>query len=99
VVEDWNLGSLFANPFNSGVSVVQIPIAGQYVVIQGFDQGGPSYYPDLPPGLNTLEQMDAEHGARTRITAGTGAARHLSASDDDVTPRPGSGWAPRPGSG
>ena len=54
--------SSYLNPFNTDTSVVQRPIAGQYVVIQGFDQGGLSHYPDLPPGLNTLQQMDAEHG-------------------------------------
>ncbi|MCG2738731.1 MAG: proprotein convertase P-domain-containing protein, partial [Syntrophaceae bacterium] len=62
LVDSWNLMSAYVNPFNTDTSVVQRPIAGQYVVIQGFDGGAQSYYPDLPPELNTLKEMDAEHG-------------------------------------
>jgi len=62
LVDDWNLISSHVNPFNTDTSVVQRPIEGQYVVIQGFDQGGHSYYPDLPPGVNTLKDVDGEHG-------------------------------------
>jgi subtilisin-like proprotein convertase family protein len=62
LVESWNLMSTYVNPFNTDASVVQRPITGQYVVIQGFDGGGQSYYPDLPPAVNTLKDMDAEHG-------------------------------------
>ena len=70
LVESWNLVSTYVNPFNTDASVVQRPIEGQYVVIQGFDSGAPqSYYPDLPPGVNTLKDMDAEHGYWIKATA------------------------------
>lgn len=62
LVESWNLMSSYVNPFNTDTSVVQRPIEGQYVVIQGFNGGGQSYYPDLPPQVNTLKDIDAEHG-------------------------------------
>ncbi len=62
LVKSWNLMSAYVNPFNTAASVVQLPIHGQYVVIQGFDGGAQSYYPDLPPAVNTLKDMDAEHG-------------------------------------
>jgi hypothetical protein len=58
----WNLVSSYVNPFNTRASVVQRPIEGQYVVIQSFDGGAQSYYHDLPPAVNTLQEMDAEHG-------------------------------------
>jgi hypothetical protein len=70
LVESWNLMSTYVNPFNTDASVVQLPIAGQYVVIQGFDQGAQSYYPDLPPAVNTLKDMDAEHGYWIKASAG-----------------------------
>jgi hypothetical protein len=62
LLESWNLMSAYVNPFTTDASVVQRPIHGQYVVIQGFDGGAQSYYPDLPPEVNTLKEMDAEHG-------------------------------------
>jgi hypothetical protein len=62
LIESWNLMSAYINPLNPNASVVQRPIAGQYVVIQGFDGGAQSYYPDLPPEVNTLKEMDAGHG-------------------------------------
>ena len=62
LVESWNLMSTYVNPFNTDASVVQIPISGTYVVIQGFDGEARSYYPDVPPEVNTLKDMDAEHG-------------------------------------
>ncbi len=68
LVESWNLVSTYVNPFNTDASVVQRPIEGQYVVIQGFDEeGAKSYYPDLPPEVNTLEDMDGEHGYWVKI--------------------------------
>ena len=54
--------SAYVNSFITDTSVVQRPIEGQYVVIQGFDGGTRSYYPDLPPEVNSLKEMDAEHG-------------------------------------
>ncbi len=72
LVESWNLMSSYVNPFNTNASVVQIPIAGQYVVIQGFDGGGQSYYPDLPPAVNTLKDMDGEHGYWVKVKGAGG---------------------------
>jgi len=79
LLESWNLMSAYVNPFNPNASVVQRPIAGQYVVIQGFDGGAQSYYPDLPPEVNTLKEMDAEHGYWIKAV-GTG---QLSDGDED----------------
>jgi len=73
LVEGWNLISSYVNPFTTDASVVQLPISGTYVVIQGFDQGAQSYYPDLPPQVNTLKDIDAEHGYWVKTTAGTTA--------------------------
>jgi len=70
LVESWNLMSTYVNPFNTDTSVVQIPISGTYVVIQGFDGEAQSYYPDLPPEVNTLKDVDGEHGYW--IKTGTG---------------------------
>jgi len=67
LVESWNLMSTYVNPFNTNASVVQLPIAGQYVVIQGFEQEAQSYYPDLPPAVNTLKDVDAEHGYWVKV--------------------------------
>ncbi len=54
--------SSYVNPINTDVTVVQRPISGTYFVIQSYDQAGLSYYPHLPPELNTLHDIDAEHG-------------------------------------
>jgi len=53
------------------VSTVQRPIAGKYFVIQGFDQGALSYYPSLPPQINTLKTVDAMHGYWIKTTVTT----------------------------
>ncbi len=71
LIESWNLMSSYVNPFNTDASVVQRPISGTYVVIQGFDGGAQSYYPDLPPEVNSLKDMDAEHGYWIKANAGT----------------------------
>ena len=72
LAESWNLMSAHVNPFNRDASVVQLPIAGQYVVIHGFDAGGAkSYYSDLPPAVNTLQEIDAEHGYWIKAKAST----------------------------
>jgi hypothetical protein len=68
--ESWNLMSSFVDPLSQDVTLVQLPISGTYTVIQGFDQGARSYYPDLPPGINTLDSMDAEHGYWIKAKAG-----------------------------
>ncbi len=70
LVESWNLMSTYVNPFNTDTSVVQRPISGTYVVIQGFDGEAQSYYPDLPPEVNTLKDMDGEHGYWIKTVTG-----------------------------
>ena len=75
LLESWNLMSAYVNPFNPSASVVQRPIAGQYVVIQGFDGGAQSYYPDLPPEVNTLKEMDGEHGYWVKVKASLGGTQ------------------------
>lgn len=70
LVESWNLMSTYVNPFTTDASVVQIPISGAYVVVQGFDGEAQSYYPDLPPAVNTLKDMDGEHGYWVKAKAG-----------------------------
>jgi hypothetical protein len=85
LLESWNLMSAYVNPFNPNASVVQRPIAGQYIVIQGFDGGAQSYYPDLPPEVNTLKEMDAEHGywIKTVIRDQGSGISDQSAEDED----------------
>jgi hypothetical protein len=80
LVESWNLISAYVNSFNTDTSVVQRPISGTYVVIQGFDQGAQSYYPDLPPELNTLKDVDGEHGYWVKSTGTQGNSGELSKS-------------------
>ncbi len=84
LVESWNLMSAYVNPFNTDASVVQRPIEGQYVVIQGFDGGARSYYPDLPPGVNTLKDMDALHGYWIKAKPGGGGGGMTAHSAADV---------------
>ncbi len=72
LVESWNLVSAYVNPFNTDTSVVQIPIEGQYTVIHGFDGGAQSYYLDLPPAVNTLKNVDGEHGYWVKVKEGLG---------------------------
>ncbi|MBC7224625.1 MAG: hypothetical protein H5T59_10210, partial [Anaerolineae bacterium] len=43
-------------------------IDGFYTVVLGFDGGGLSYYPDLPPGMNTLQTMERGFGYWIRMT-------------------------------
>ncbi|RME84776.1 MAG: hypothetical protein D6775_04565, partial [Caldilineae bacterium] len=65
----WNLVSAAVAPYNADMTVVQEPIAGQYFTIQTFDQGAYSYYPDLPPNINTLQHFDPELGYWIKITS------------------------------
>jgi len=69
--QGWNLVSSVVDPLKPAVSTVQRPIAGAYFVIQGFDGGARSYYPSLPPEINTLKTLDAAHGywVKTTLTA------------------------------
>lgn len=67
----WNLVSSYVNPFTTAVEVVQRPIAGQYDVIQSFDGGALSYYPDLPAPVNTLTDVDGRHGYWIKVRDGS----------------------------
>ncbi|MCZ7570263.1 MAG: C25 family cysteine peptidase [Ardenticatenaceae bacterium] len=62
LAESWNLISSYVHPFTPDITVVQRPISGTYAVIQSFDGGALSYYPDLPAEVNTLKEMKAEYG-------------------------------------
>ena len=46
-------------------------IAGRYTAVLGFDpeRGALSYYPDLPPGMNSLTQMEPGRGYWIRMTS------------------------------
>ena len=69
--QGWNLVSYLPS--------VPLPVAdalasinGFYTVVLGFNGGGLSYYPDLPPGMNTLQTMEQGFGYWIRTTrAGT----------------------------
>jgi len=65
----WNLISAPIVPYDPDITVVQRPIAGRYFVIQSFDQGARSFYPDLDPDFNTLHTFDGEHGYWVKVTA------------------------------
>jgi len=86
LVESWNLISTYVNPFNTDASVVQRPISGTYVVIQGFDGGAQSYYPDLPPAVNTLKTMDGEHGYWIKVSNQLSVNSEQSTVDDHRSP-------------
>jgi len=59
--EGWNLVSyLPESPLP--VSTALANIDGLYSVVLGWDNGALSYYPDLPPGLNSLHQLEPGHG-------------------------------------
>jgi len=70
LVESWNLISSYVNPIDTDIVVVQRPITGTYRLIQSFDLGAKSYYPDLQSDFNTLTDMDAEHGYWIRVDSG-----------------------------
>jgi len=64
----WNLVSyLPESPLP--VDVALQSINGLYSVVLGWDNGALSYYPDLPPGLNSLHQMEPGHGYWVKLTA------------------------------
>ena len=65
--EGWNLISyLPESPLP--VSTALASIDGLYSVVLGWDNGALSYYPDLPPALNSLHQMEAGHGYWVKLT-------------------------------
>lgn len=60
----WNLISFDVMPLDTRVETVLAPIAGRFSRVLGFSctAGAQSYYPSLPPGMNTLTNMDPYHG-------------------------------------
>ena len=64
----WNLVSYLpanAQPVASALN----SITGQFSAVLGYDQGALSYYPNLPPNLNTLKTLDLNHGYWIHQTA------------------------------
>jgi hypothetical protein len=60
----WNLISFDVMPANNAIESVLAPIAGKYtrVLASTCADGALSYYPSLPPGMNTLKTLDPYHG-------------------------------------
>jgi len=60
----WNLISTRIEPFEPGISSALRNIFGAFTRLLTLDceQGALSFYPDLPPGLNNLTEVDARHG-------------------------------------
>ncbi|MGQ9667071.1 MAG: hypothetical protein ACUVWB_07120, partial [Anaerolineae bacterium] len=60
----WNLISFDIMPLNPDVPNTLASINGKYTRVLSFDctLGAISYYPSLPPSLNTLKTMDPWHG-------------------------------------
>ncbi|MBC8255424.1 MAG: hypothetical protein H8E35_15550, partial [Ardenticatenia bacterium] len=76
----WNLISFNVLPPDENITTVLAPIQGLYTVVLGFDGGGLSYYPHIPPSMNTLRTLDPYHGYWIRMnSAGT-----LSVTGDPV---------------
>jgi len=58
----WNLISFPVMPADPDPTAVLSSIAGLFSVVLSYDRGGLSYYPNLPPSMNTLRTMDGYHG-------------------------------------
>ena len=67
----WNLISFNREPNDTTISCVLSPIDGLYSVVMGYDQGGLSYYPEIPDEYNTLKEMDPYHGYWIKTTTTT----------------------------
>lgn len=52
-------------PVESALSSIQ----GQYAAVLGFDDQAVSFYPDLPPGINTLTHLRPGHGYLIKMIA------------------------------
>jgi hypothetical protein len=63
----WNLVSYLPQT-SLPVTVALESIAGKYAVVQGFDHGAQSFYPDLDPSFNTLQMMQPGMGYWIRAT-------------------------------
>jgi hypothetical protein len=66
----WNLVSFDIMPLDSAVGGALSSINGKYSRVMTFDcdAGAQSYYPTLPPGLNTLQHIDPWHGYWVEMT-------------------------------
>lgn len=65
----WNLlGYLPRGP--RPVASALAPIDGKYSVVLGYDNGALSYYPGLPPEMNSLQELNIHHGYWVRMTEG-----------------------------
>jgi len=59
--EGWNLVSYLPDaPLSVGTALYSID--GQYTTVLSYDQGAISYYPSLPPEMNTLTTLQPGHG-------------------------------------
>ena len=60
----WNLISFDVMPLNAATTAVLAPIAGKFTRVLGSScaEGALSYYPMLPPEMNTLRALDPYHG-------------------------------------
>jgi pimeloyl-ACP methyl ester carboxylesterase len=58
----WNLVSLAVKLADERPESVFAPIGPLLGAVLGHDLGAKSYYPSLPPGTNTLRQLDEYHG-------------------------------------
>ncbi len=65
----WNLISFNVLPSNNDVVTVLAAIAGLYTVVLSYDDGGLSYYPQLPSTMNSLRTLDPFHGYWIRMNA------------------------------
>jgi subtilisin-like proprotein convertase family protein len=97
----WNLVSYLPQTALP-VTVALESIAGKYAVVQGFDHGAQSFYPDLDPLFNTLQVMQPGMGYWIRatqavtltypssaisVTVTTAGTRLLSVAQPLVSPR------------
>jgi parallel beta-helix repeat protein/YD repeat-containing protein len=65
----WNLVSFPVTPTNPSLTVAFASIAGLYSSVLSFNGGALSYYPNLPPSMNTLQTVDASHGYWINMTS------------------------------
>ena len=66
----WNLVSFDIMPLDAAVADAFSSISGKYSRVMSFDcdAGAQSFYPSLPPGLNTLQTIDPWHGYWIEMT-------------------------------
>jgi len=65
--EGWNLVSYLPDS-PQPVSAALQSIDGSYTVVLGWNEGGLSYYPDVPPELNSLRELEPGHGYWIKMT-------------------------------